>query len=185
MNNYLFRFVKNAIGNLVWIILRKSLDCPRQSGHFMILILSIQEHSISFHLFLSSSVSSISVLYFSKITSLQFSHSVVSHSIWPHRLQHSRLLCPSPTSGASSNSCPLSQWCHPSISSSVVPFSSCSLSYHQVTSKWVSLCIRWPKYWSFSFSINTSSEYSGLISFRIAWFDLLAGTLKSLLQHHS
>ena len=49
------------------------------------------------------------------------------------------------------------------------------------------LCIRWPKYWSFSFSISLSSEYSGLISFRIDWFDLLAvqGTLKSLLQHHS
>ena len=49
------------------------------------------------------------------------------------------------------------------------------------------LCIRWPKYWSFSFSINPSKEYSGLISFRIDWFDLLAvqGTLKSLLQHHS
>ena len=49
------------------------------------------------------------------------------------------------------------------------------------------LCIRWPKYWSFSFSISPSSEYSGLISFRIDWFDLLAvqGTLKSLLQHHS
>ena len=49
------------------------------------------------------------------------------------------------------------------------------------------LCIRWPKYWSFSFSINPSNEYSGLISFRIDWFDLLAvqGTLKSLLQHHS
>ena len=49
------------------------------------------------------------------------------------------------------------------------------------------LCIRWPKYWSLSFSISPSSEYSGLISFRIDWFDLLAvqGTLKSLLQHHS
>ena len=49
------------------------------------------------------------------------------------------------------------------------------------------LCIRWPKYWSFSFSINSSNEYSGLISFRIDWLDLLAvqGTLKSLLQHHS
>ena len=49
------------------------------------------------------------------------------------------------------------------------------------------LCIRWPKYWSFSFSISSSNEYSGLISFRIDWFDLLAfqGTLKSLLQHHS
>ena len=57
----------------------------------------------------------------------------------------------------------------------------------RVFSKELALCIRWPKYWSFSFSISPSSEYSGLISFRIDWFDLLAlqGTLKSLLQHHS
>jgi len=51
-----------------------------------------------------------------------------------------------------------------------------NLSYHQVPSKWVNLCIRWPKYWSLSFSINPSSEYSGLISFRIDWFDFLAET---------
>ena len=56
---------------------------------------------------------------------LLFSHSVVSDSLWPHRLQHSRLPCPSPTPGAYSNSCPLSWWCHPTISSSVIPFSSC------------------------------------------------------------
>ena len=56
--------------------------------------------------------------------SVQFSHSVVSDSLWPHGLQHARLLCPSPTPGAYSNSCPLSRWCHPTISSSVDPFSS-------------------------------------------------------------
>ena len=57
----------------------------------------------------------------------------------------------------------------------------------RVFSNELALCIRWPKYWSFSFSISPSNEYSGLISFRIDWFDLLAlrGTLKSLLQHHS
>ena len=57
----------------------------------------------------------------------------------------------------------------------------------RVFSKELALCIRWPKYWSFSFSISPSSDYLGLISFRIDWFDLLAvqGTLKSLLQHHS
>ena len=54
----------------------------------------------------------------------QFSYSVMSNSLWPHGLQHTRLPCPSPTPGACSNSCPLSQWCHPTISSSVVPFSS-------------------------------------------------------------
>ena len=61
------------------------------------------------------------------------------------------------------------------------------LSKHQAFSNELALPIRWPEYWSFSFSINSSSEYSGLISFRMDWLDLLAvqGTLKSLLQHHS
>ena len=64
---------------------------------------------------------------------------------------------------------------------------SLNLSQHQGLFKWVVFWIRWSKYWSLSFSISPSSEYSGLISFRIDWFDLLAvqGTLKSLLQHHS
>ena len=60
---------------------------------------------------------------------VQFSHSVVSDSLWPHGLQHTRLPCPSPTPGTCSNSCPLSRWCHPTISSSVVPFSSCLQSF--------------------------------------------------------
>ena len=61
------------------------------------------------------------------------------------------------------------------------------LKYIRVSFSELALCIRWPKYWSFSFSISPSDEYSGLISFRINWFDLLAvpGTLRSLLQHHS
>ena len=66
-----------------------------------------------------------SCVYFYWSHSVQFSHSVVSNSLWPHGLQHTRLPCPSPTPGACSNSCPLSQWCHPTISSSVVPLSSC------------------------------------------------------------
>ena len=57
------------------------------------------------------------------LSSVQFSHSVVSDSLWPYGLQHTRLPCPSPTPGAYSNSCPLSPWCHPTISSSVIPFS--------------------------------------------------------------
>ena len=76
---------------------------------------------------------------------------------------------------------------HPTISSSVVP-SSCLPSFPAwVFSKESVLCIRWPKYWSFSFSISLSNKYSGLISFRVDWFDLFAvqGTLKDLLQHHS
>ena len=118
----------------------------------------------------------------------QFSHSVVSNSLRFHGLQHARLPCLLLILGACSNSCPLSQWCHPTISSchpllllpSIFPsirgFSSVS-----------ALHIRWPKYWSFRLSISPSNEYSGLISFRIDWFDLLAvqGILKRLLQHHS
>ena len=59
-----------------------------------------------------------------KFSSVQFSHSVMSDSLQPHGLQHTRLPCPSPTPGVYSNSCPLSQWCHQTISSSIVPFSS-------------------------------------------------------------
>ena len=83
---------------------------------------------------------------------------------------------------------PLSRWCHPAISSSVVPFSSCPQSLPaSVFSNDPTLCKRWPKYWGFSFSIIPSKEHPGLVSFRIDWLDLLAvqGTLKSLLQHHS
>ena len=74
--------------------------------------------------------------------------------------------CPSPTPWAYSNSCPLSRWCHPTISSSVAPFSSCISDFSESV-----LCIRWPKYWSFSFPISLSNGYSGLISFRIYWLD--------------
>ena len=92
-----------------------------------------------------------------------------------------------PTSRVCSNSCPLSQWCHPTISSSAVPFSSHLQSFPASGAFPMSpvLHIRWPKYWSFI--ISPSSEYPGLIFFRIDWFDLLAvqGTLKSLLQYHN
>ena len=123
------------------------------------------------------------------ISSIHFSCSVLSNSLPPHGLKNTRLSCPSPTPRVYSNSCPLSWWCPsnhlilwhplfllPSIFPSIRVFSNESV-----------LCIRWPKYWSFSFSISPSSEYSGLISFRIDWLDLLAvqGTLKSLLQYHS
>ena len=105
-----------------------------------------------------------------------------------HGLQHTRLPCPSPSPSVCSNSCPLSQWCHPTISSHH-PFLLLPSIYPsiRVFSSESALCIRWPKYWSFSFSTSPSNEYSGLISYRMDWFDLLAvqGTLKSLLQHHS
>ena len=107
----------------------------------------------------------------------------MSNSLQPHGLQHTRPPCPSPTPRVYSNSCPSSHLilCHPlllppSIFPSIRVFSNESV-----------LRIRWPKCWSFSFSISTSIEYSGLISFRMDCLDLLAvqGTLKSLLQHHS
>ena len=115
-----------------------------------------------------------------------FSCPVTSDSLRPHRLQYIRLPCPSPSPGACSNLCPWSQRCHPTISSSVIPFSSCPQSCPASGSFPESaLRIRWPEYWSFS--ISPSIEYLELISFRIDWFDLLAvqGTLKSLLQHHT
>ena len=120
--------------------------------------------------------------------SVQFSHSVVSDSLWPHESQHTRPPCPSPTPGVHSDLRPLSQWCHPAISSSVVPFSFYPQSLPaSVFSNESTLRMRWPKYWSFSFSIIPAKEISGLISSRMNWLDLLAvqGTLKSLLQHHS
>ena len=122
-------------------------------------------------------------------TSLQFSHSVVSNFLHPHGLQHAMLPCPSPTPRAYSNSCPSCQRCHSTILSSVLTFSS-HLQFFpsiRVFSSESVLPIRWPKYWSFSFSISLSNEYSGLISFRMDWLELLAvpRTLKSLLQHHS
>ena len=114
----------------------------------------------------------------------------MSNPLQPHGLQHARLPCPSPTPGVYSNSCLLSQrgiqpshlilCCPLLILPSVFPgirvFSNESARH-----------IRWPKYWSFSFNMSPSNEYSGLISFRMDWLDLLAvqGTLKSLLQHHN
>ena len=121
-------------------------------------------------------------------SSVQFSHTGVSDSLWPHEPQHARPPCPSPTLGASSNSCPLSQWCHtPShpLSSPLLPPS--IFRSIRVFSNESALHIRGPKYWSFSFNINPSNEHPGLISFRVDWLDLLAvqGTLKSLLPHHT
>ena len=112
----------------------------------------------------------------------------MSDSSQPHELQHARPPCPSPTPRVHSKSRPSSRWCHPAISSSVVPFSSCPQSLPvSVFSNESTLLMRWPKYWHFSFSIIPSKEHPGLISFRMDWLDLLAvqGTLKSLLQHHS
>ena len=114
--------------------------------------------------------------------SLLFSRSVMSNSLWPLGLKHVRIPCSSLSPRVCSNSCSLSQWCHSTVFSSVAPFSSCPQSFPASGSFPVSqLCIRWPKYWRFSFSNSSSNEYSGLISFRINWFDLVAahGNLKS------
>ena len=124
-----------------------------------------------------------------QFSSVQFSHSVVSNSLPTHRLQHTRPLCSSPTSRGYSNSCPLSRWCHPSISSSVMLFSSrlqffpASVSFQMIQF----FASSGQTIGSFSFSVSPSNEYLGLISFRLDWFNLLAahGILKSLLQHHS
>ena len=113
----------------------------------------------------------------------------MSDSLRPHGLQHARPPCPSPTPRIYQNPCPLSWWCHPTISSCVIPFNSCLQSFPAsgVFSNESALHIRWSKIWSFSFNISPSNEHLGLISFRMDWLDLLAvqRTLKSLLQHHS
>ena len=112
-----------------------------------------------------------------------------SHSLRPCEPKHARPPYPSPTPGVYPNSYPLSQWCHQTISPSIVPlllllsiFPSIRVFSNESTH-----LMRWPKYWSFSFSISPSNEHPGLISFRMDWLDLLAvqGNLKSLLQHHS
>ena len=113
--------------------------------------------------------------------SVQFSHSVMSDSFRPHGLQHTRPPCPSPTPRVYSNSCQLSRGCYPTISSSVVPFSSCLQSFPASESSNESdLSIRWPKYWSFSFNINPSNEHSGLISFIIISLVVMQDMFSSL-----
>ena len=124
----------------------------------------------------------------SSYSPVQFSRSVVSNSLRPHESQHARPPCPSPSPRVHSDS--------PSIES-VMPSSHLILGRPlllpqippsiRIFSNESVLRMRWPKYWSFSFSITPSKEIPGLISFRMDWMDLLAvqGTLKSLLQHHS
>ena len=123
------------------------------------------------------------------VSSVHFSCTVLSNSLWPYGLQHTRLPSLSITNSRSllklmsiesvmpSNHLIL---CHPLLLPSIFP-------NIRVFSNESVFCIRWPKYWSFSFSISPSNVYSGLSSFRINWLDLLAvqGTLKSLLQYNS
>ena len=130
---------------------------------------------------------SLTYIWRGKKCSVQFSRSVVSSSLRPHELQHARPPCPSPTPGVKLTSIksvmPSSHLilCRPPLLLPPVPPSI------RVFSNESTLCMRWSKYWSFSFSISPSKEHPGLISFRMDWLGLLAvqGTLKSLLQHHS
>ena len=119
------------------------------------------------------------------LSSVQFSRSVVSDSLRPHELQHARPPWPSPTPGVHKlmsieSVMPSSHLilCRPLLLLPLIPPSI------RVFSNESTLCMRWPKYWSFSFSISPSNEHPGLISFRMDWLDLLAvqGTLKSLLH---
>ena len=121
-----------------------------------------------------------------KQVSVQFSCSFMSDSLQPHELQYARPPCPSPTPGVYPNPCLLCQRCHPTILCSHLLLLPSIFPSIRVFSNESALCLRWPKYWSFSFNISPSNEHPGLI-FRMDWLDLLAvqGTLKSLLQHHS
>ena len=120
---------------------------------------------------------------------VQFSRPVMSNSLRPHELQHTRPPCPTPTPRVHANPCPFESvmpsnqliLCHPLL---LLPSIFPSIS---VFSNESALRIRWPKYWCFSFIISPSNEHPGLISFRMDWLDLLSvqGTLKSLFQHHS
>ena len=117
-------------------------------------------------------------------SSVQFSHSVVSDSLQPHGLQHTRPPYPSPIPGVYSNSRPLNWWCHPTISSSVIPFSSHLQSFPASgsfpMSQFFTSCAQ-------SIGVSALESVLPMISFSMDWLDLLAvqGTLKSLLQHHS
>ena len=110
----------------------------------------------------------------------------MSDSLQPHEPQHSRPPCPLLIPIIYPNSCPSSQWCHLILCRPLLLLSSIPPSI-KVFSNESTFHMRWPKYWSFSFSIIPSKEQPGLISFRMYWLDVLAdkGTLKSLLQHHS
>ena len=127
--------------------------------------------------------------FFESFKNVQFSHSGVSDSLQPHGLQHARLPCPSPTPGAHSNSCPSSHWCHPTISSSVIPFSSHLQSFPASGSFPISQFFA-----SGGQRIGVSASAPVLPMNIKDWFPLgltaqgllaAQGTLKSLLQHHS
>ena len=130
----------------------------------------------------------ISVFIIDVASSVQFSPSVVSDSLWPHESQHARIPCSSPTPEVHSNSGPLSRWCHPAISSSVVPSPPAPHpSQHQSLFQWVNSSHEVAKVLEIQLQHWSFHEHPGLISLKMDSLDLLGvqGTRKSLLQHHS
>ena len=122
------------------------------------------------------------------VYSVQFNHSVVSDSLWPHETQHARPPCASPTPGVHPNPCPLNRWCHPTshpLSSPSPP--ALNLSQHQGLFKWVSYSNQVAKVMEFQLQHQSSQWTPRIDILRMDWLDLLAvqGTLKSLLRHHS
>ena len=118
---------------------------------------------------------------------LLFSHPVMSISLWFHGLQHASPSCPSLSPEVCPNSCPLHYVIQPSHPLSPLLLLPSVFPSIRDFSNELTVYIRWPKYWSFSFSISPSNEYSGLISIMTDWFDLLAvqGTFRNLIQHHN
>ena len=141
------------------------------------ILLPLSNHALTWHY----------TLHWRSLVAARSLSSVDSVTPWTAALW---LRCPSVSPGVCSDSGPLSQWWHPTIQQPLLSASppALSLSQHQVVfSSESAPCIRWPKYWNFSFSISPSNEYLGLMSFTIDWFGLLAvqGTSKSLFQHHN
>ena len=116
-----------------------------------------------------------------------FSCQVVSDSLWPHGLQHTRLTCPSPFPGVCPSSCPLNWWCHQTISSSVAPSPALNPSQHRGLFQWAGSSHQVTKVLELQLQHQSFQRVFRFISFRIDWFDLLAvqGPLRSLLQHRS
>ena len=114
--------------------------------------------------------------------SVQLSRSVMSDSLWPHGLQHARLPCPSPTPGTCSNLCPLSQWCHPTISSSFIPFYSClQSSQHQGLFQWISSSHQVSKVLEFQFQHQWGMQTSKFIE-KVEWW--VWGLGEKGMRHH-
>ena len=137
--------------------------------------LLLLSHSSTLLLVFCGFISQINYLHYKfylSFSSVKFSYSVITNSLLCHELQHAKAPCPSPTPRVYTNSCPLSQWCHPTISSFVILFSSCLQSFPASGSFQMksALCIRWPKYWSFSFNTSPSMNTRDWSPF--GWTDL-------------